>query len=161
VGSKSRSALALVIAIALPLLAGGIGAYFTSQSVTTWYREIEKPSWTPPSSLFGPVWTFLFVLMGVASWLVWRRGESDPGARAALIPYGGQLGLNLLWSLLFFGLRAPGVALIEIVALWGLIALTLQRFYRVKPVAGLLLVPYLLWTTFATALNGAIWWLNR
>jgi len=100
-------------------------------------------------------------MMGVASWLVWRLGWGNRRVREALGLFAAQLGLNGLWSIVFFGLRALGLALAEIVALWGLIAATFVRFYQLRPVAGLLLLPYLLWTTFATTVNAGIWWLSR
>jgi len=107
------------------------------------------------------VWTLLYVLMGIALWLVWREGIRDRAVRIAVTFFGIQLALNLLWSLLFFGLRSPGIALIEIIILWVMILLTGVKFYRLKPPAGWLMSPYLLWVTFAAALNAAIWWLNR
>jgi tryptophan-rich sensory protein len=152
-------ALSLVLALLVPNAAGGVGALATASSVNTWYRDLRKPSWQPPGWLFGPVWTTLYTLMGIASWLVSR--SRSPRKERALRLYGWQLGLNTLWSVLFFGLRRPDLALVEIVPLWGSILATLTNFYRVNPVAGLLLLPYQLWTTFATALNFAIWRLNR
>ena len=144
-----------------PLAVGGLGGIATASSVSTWYQTLTRPSWNPPDRIFGPVWTLLYVLMGVALWSVWRLGWDTPGVRAAIILFGVQLLLNLLWSLIFFGLRRPGWALLEIVILWALILATLVGFYRLRPVAGLLLIPYQLWVTFASALNAAIWWLNR
>jgi tryptophan-rich sensory protein len=117
--------------------------------------------WNPPSWLFGPVWTLLYILMGVAVWLVWRTGFDAPGVRGALILFGVQLLFNLAWSFVFFGMRRIGWALVEIAATWALILATLIAFYRLRPAAGWLLAPYQLWVTFATALNATIWWLNR
>ena len=151
----------LVIAIAIPLGVGAVGGFATSSSVSSWYLTLTKPPWNPPSWVFGPVWTLLYILMGLAAWLVWRLGASDPKVRAALILFGVQLVFNLLWSVLFFGLRSPGWALLEIVLLWALILATLVAFYRLRPAAGWLLVPYQLWVTFATVLNATIWSLNR
>jgi tryptophan-rich sensory protein len=151
----------LIIAIAIPLAVGAVGGIATSSSVSTWYPTLAKPAWTPPSWLFGPVWTLLYILMGVAAWLVWRKGIDAPGVRGALILFGVQLLFNLAWSVVFFGLRRTGWALVEIVATWVLILATLIVFFRLRPLAGWLLVPYQLWVTFATALNAAIWWLNR
>jgi tryptophan-rich sensory protein len=159
--SKWRNVLALLIAIAVPFLAAGLGGAATASSVTTWYPSLRKPAWNPPTWLFGPVWTLLYLLMGVASWQVWRLGQSDRRVRTALGFYGAQLVFNVLWSVLFFGLRRMGWALAEIVVLWALILQTLVRFYRLRPAAGLLLVPYQLWVSFATVLNAALWWLNR
>jgi benzodiazapine receptor len=156
-----ESIVGLIVALAVSLGTGALGGFATASSVSSWYPTIAKPSWNPPNWLFSPVWTLLFILMGVAAWLVWKLGATDPKVRTALILFGVQLLFNLLWSVLFFGLRSPGWALLEIVILWGLILGTLVAFYRLRPLAGLLLVPYQLWVTFATALNGAIWSLNR
>jgi translocator protein len=170
---ERRDWISLALALLIPQLAGGLGAVATASSVPTWYRTIRKPSWNPPSWVFGPVWTMLYLLMGFASWLVWRRSREerrtdsplappeDPEEREALVLYGAQLAFNSLWSVIFFGLRSIGGALAEIVLLWGLILATVLRFYRLRPAAGLLLLPYLAWSSFATVLNAAIWRLNR
>jgi tryptophan-rich sensory protein len=154
--------LTLGAALAIPQIVGGLGAVATVSSVSTWYKKLRKPSWTPPSWVFGPAWTTLYLLMGLASWLVLRRKQEDdePVTTEAAL-YGTQLGLNLLWSILFFGLRRVDLALAEIAALWAAILATLVRFARARPASGLLLVPYLAWTTFAAALNAAVWRLNR
>jgi translocator protein len=170
---KRRDWISLGVAVAIPQVAGGLGAIATVSSVPTWYQTIKKPSWNPPGRVFGPVWTILYLLMGVASWLIWRRSREEqpaegalglpakPEARSALGFYGAQLVLNTLWSIIFFGLRDIGGALAEISVLWALILATTVRFYRLRPAAGLLLIPYLAWSTFATVLNAAIWRLNR
>lgn len=157
----SRSFLGLLAAIALPLGAGALGAIPTASAVPTWYRHIKKPRWNPPSWVFAPVWTLLYGLMGTAVWLVWRLGPEKPEVRRAVSLYGVQLLLNGLWTPIFFGLRSPGLALAEIVPLWGVLAATIVQFFKVRPVAGLLLLPYLMWTTFATALTAEVWRLNR
>ena len=147
-------------ALLLPLLAGGASGVATSRSVVTWYPTLKKPAFNPPNWIFGPVWTTLYLLMGVAHYLVLRE-QAEPGvARLARIFYGLQLVLNTLWSLLFFGRRSPLAALIEIVFLWGAIVLTILTFARISRKAALLLLPYLLWVTFAAVLNAAIWRLN-
>lgn len=158
---RSRGFLGLVAAIGVPLIVGGLGAIPTSSAIPTWYRSLKKPAWNPPAWVFGPVWTLLYTLMGTAAWLVWRRGPEREDVRAALGLFGGQLALNGLWSPIFFGLRNPGLALAEIVPLWGVLAATMAQFFRVRPVAGLLLLPYLAWTSFAMTLNAEIWRLNR
>jgi translocator protein len=142
------------------LLLVALAAWFGSQFAPgAWYQALEKPPWTPPGWLFGPVWTILYAMMGVAAWLVWReRGFS--GAPAALGLFLLQLVLNAAWSWLFFGLRRPDLAALEILILWAAIAATIVAFWRVRPLAGWLLVPYLLWVSFAAALNVAIWRLN-
>jgi translocator protein len=142
--------------VALCLAVGGIAGFATSQSVVDWYPTLAKPSWTPPGWLFGPVWTVLYVMMGVAAWLVWRVGD----ARAALGIFAVQLALNMAWSFLFFGAKSPISGLVCIVLLWAAIVATIVAFRRKSGVAALLLLPYLAWVSFATALNTAIVTLN-
>ncbi len=142
------------------VLVGALGAFATASSVATWYPTLTKPSWTPPDAWFGPVWTALYVAMGVAAWLVWRAREWNE-TRTPLVLFAVQLALNAAWSFLFFGLRSPGLALVEIVALWVAIVATLLAFGRVSRLAAWLLTPYLAWVSFAMALNLAIWTLNR
>lgn len=151
----------LIVAVALPLAVGALTGAATSHGVATWYPTLVKPSFTPPSWVFAPVWTALYVLMGVASFLVWQRGPAAPAVRGAIAAYLVQLALNGLWSLVFFGWRQPGWALAEIVLLWLALAVTVGLFWRVRAIAGGLLVPYLAWVSFAAVLNGALWWLNR
>jgi benzodiazapine receptor len=141
------------------LAAGAVGGLATASSVDSWYDTIAKPDWTPPDWLFGPVWTTLYVLMGVAAWRVWRRSRPG-GGRGALGLFGLQLALNAVWSFLFFGLRAPGPAFVELIALWVCIAATAVAFWRWDRLAAGLLAPYLLWVSFAGALNLSIWLLN-
>ena len=124
-----------------------------------WYRTLAKPAWTPPGWIFGPVWTLLYLSMGVAAWMVWTRAGLR-GAWVALLLFAVQLVLNGAWSWLFFGLHSPGLAFLDIVLLWLAIAATIVAFWIVRPAAALVLVPYLLWVSFATALNLAIWRLN-
>ena len=147
---------AIVLCEAVGLLAGWI----TQTSVTTWYPTLVKPSFTPPGLVFAPVWTVLYALMGIAAFLVWRRGLRRTRVRRALTAFGVQLLLNAGWSFAFFGARSPALGLVVILGLWGLLAWTMDRFFRVRPVAGWLLVPYLAWVTYALALNAAIWGLN-
>jgi translocator protein len=142
------------------LAVAGLGAVFTTGSVRDWYPVLQKPSWNPPAWLFGPVWTMLYIMMAVAAWLVWqRRGFVNVNSALGLFIF--QLILNALWSPLFFGLRSPLAGLLDIVPLWTAILVTLLSFYKISPVAGVLLVPYWLWVSFATALNFVIWKLNR
>lgn len=146
--------------IALCLGAGGLGSLATAPKIPTWYAALEKPPGNPPSWVFGPVWTTLYVMMGVAAWLVWRRPPGE--ARSlALRMFAVQLLLNTLWSFLFFGLESPGAAFLEIVCLWVAIVATAALFRHVSPVAGWLLVPYGAWVAFASYLNLALWRLNR
>ena len=149
----------LLRSLVLPLVAGGVGSAATYPNLA-WFETLEKPAFSPPKSLFGPVWTTLYLMMGAAHYLVTAK-EADPAARrAAHILYGLQLGLNALWSFLFFGRRNPFAAFIEILLLWAAIVMTIVAFARISRLAALLLVPYLAWTTFATVLNAAIWRLN-
>lgn len=146
----------LIVSLLLPQLAGGIGALFTSPAIPSWYSQLAKPSFTPPSWLFGPAWTALFLLMGIALFLVWRSRASRQLVRAAYVMFGVQLGLNVLWSALFFGLRQPLWAFAEIAMLWVAILATILTFSRVRTTAAWLLAPYLGWVTFAACLNYAI-----
>lgn len=125
-----------------------------------WYAGLEKPTWNPPSWVFGPVWSVLYTLMAVAAWLVWCRGGWQ-AQRRPLGLYLIQLALNAAWTPLFFGLQSPGIALIDIILLFIAIAATMRAFFRVRTVAGLLLVPYLMWVGFASVLNFTLWWMNR
>jgi benzodiazapine receptor len=142
------------------LAAGLIGSIFTFQAIPTWYAGLQKPVFAPPNWVFGPVWTALYVMMGISAWIIYEKGIKKKGVRPALEVFGLQLGLNTIWSILFFGLRSPALGLIGIVALWISIAVTLIRFYRISKPAGYLLIPYLFWVTFAGFLNLAIFLLN-
>lgn len=148
-------------AVLLPLLVGGLGSLATMGGVRTWYPTLARPSFAPPDWVFGPVWTALYLMMGVSSWLVWRAGADRPEVRSALALYLIQLGLNLAWSWLFFGLHRPGLALVEIVLLLAAILWTMLRFAPISTVAAGLLAPYAAWVLFAAVLNAGFWWLNR
>jgi tryptophan-rich sensory protein len=138
--------------------AAAVGS-MASVNAGSFYADLVRPDWAPPAWVFGPAWTLLYVLMGIAAWLVWRaRGLR--GARIALSLFVAQLVLNALWSWLFFGWRLGGLAFVDVIALWALIVATCVAFWRISPLAGALLVPYLLWVTYASALNYAIWQLN-
>lgn len=151
----------LAFAAAIPLVVGGLSGFVTAQGVQSWYPTLIKPSFNPPSWVFGPVWTLLYLMMGIASVLVLQKGWESGAVKAALAFFAIQLILNGLWSVLFFGMRMPGLAFLEILVLWVAIGVTLVLFWRVTPVAGMLLLPYQAWVTFAAVLNGAIWILNR
>jgi tryptophan-rich sensory protein len=155
-----RSAAALIVSTGTCLLAGASGSLVTATSVREWYPDIQKPWWTPPSAVFGPVWTVLYLLMGVSAWLIWRNAEGS-ARRTALLIFVTQLVLNGIWSFLFFGCRSPGWAALEIVLLWSSIVTTVLVFARISRLAAGLLLPYLLWVSYAAALNVAIWNLNR
>jgi len=150
---------ALIGFLALTLLVGRLGAAVTQPALESWYRGLAKPSWTPPDLAFPIVWTALYLMMALAAWHVWRRGRGVP-RRAALGLWGLQLGLNALWSQLFFGLRDPGLALAELGLLLAVLLATLVAFRRVSRPAFWLMLPYLAWSGYALALNAAIWRLN-
>ena len=154
---RRRDALALVGWLALTFLAALTGVFVTTGG---WYASLVKPAWNPPGWLFGPVWTLLYSMMGVAAWMVWQRGGWT-GQRRPLSLYVVQWALNALWTPLFFGLHRPGLALSEIVVLLFAVLTTLTSFWRVRRIAGALLVPYMLWIAFAATLNFAIWRLNN
>ena len=149
--------LVLVGWLVLCLAASGTAIFVSTGG---WYASLRKPVWNPPSWILGPVWTLLYVMMAVAAWLVWREG----GWKKQSTPLGlffFQWLLNVLWTPLFFGTHRMGIAYMEIVALWCVLAATLGLFWRVKTIAGILLVPYLIWVTFAAALNFTLWQMNR
>ena len=151
----------LISSIVICQAAGVIGSLFTTPAIPTWYASIEKPSFTPPNSLFGPVWTMLFLLMGIAIFLVWREGLSDRNVRNTFTLFIVQLVLNVLWSAAFFGLRSPLAGLVVIIVLWAAILLTIIRFFAISTTAGALLIPYIAWVSYAAVLNGALYILNR
>ena len=147
----------LTLCILVCLGAGGLGSLWTMPALRPWYANLSKPSWTPPNWLFGPVWTILYIAMAIAAWLVWRKaGLTAVPMQLFLL----QLLLNVAWSAVFFRLRSPGPAFVEIVMLWLAILATMIEFWRAVPLAGLLLLPYLIWVSYATALNYSIWRLN-
>ncbi len=158
---NKKDALKIVIAILLCQIAGVIGGFFTASSVNTWYATLTKPTFNPPNWLFSPVWITLYGLMGIAFFLVWRKGFQTEGVQSAIIFFSVQLILNTLWSILFFGLKNPLLAFIEIIILWDFILITMLKFKRVSKLAGYLFVPYLLWVSFAAVLNFFLWYLNR
>ena len=155
--SLTRSALALAGWLVLCFSAAAIGGFFMPGA---WYAALKKPSWNPPNWIFAPVWTALYAAMGTAAWLVWKRGGFT-GQRVALAFFLAQLLLNALWSPLFFGIHRPGLAFADIALLWLALLPTVATFWKASPLAGGLLVPYLAWVTFASALNFALWRLNR
>jgi len=141
------------------VIAASVGGLFTRSGVAEWYQSIHKPVWTPPDWLFGPVWTVLYASMAIAAWLVWLSRGHKP-VLGAMVAFFVQLALNATWSALFFGLRSPLAGLVDIAFLLGAIAATIILFWRVRIVAGVLIMPYFLWVAFAAALNAAIWRLN-
>jgi tryptophan-rich sensory protein len=147
------------VALGGPLVVGAIGGAASRRGIAGWYRTLDKPGWNPPDAVFGPVWTTLYLLMGFALMLA-RRADTS-GRRRIEALFGLQLALNLAWSLVFFGRRSPAAGLVVIFLLWAAIVATIVEFWRVRPLAGALLVPYLGWVTFAAVLNAEIWRLNR
>lgn len=157
-GSRAVSAAALAAFVLACVVGGAISGLATPPG--DWYASLAKPSWTPPPWLFGPVWTLLYAMMGIAAWLLWRR-RSQAAGRRALWLFLAQLALNFAWTPAFFGLRSPGLALVIIVMLAAAIVATIAAAWRVQRAAAAMLVPYLGWVSFATALNLAIWRLNQ
>ena len=157
---KKKDVLTLVISILICQCAGFIGSLFTRPSIPTWYANLDKPPFTPPNWIFSPVWITLFLLMGISLFLIWRRGLAEKKVRVALGFFGSQLIFNILWSVLFFGLRSPLAGFIDIAVLWIAIALTIFYFLQVSKTAGVLLLPYIVWVSFASMLNAYIWRLN-
>lgn len=148
----------LLLSLLLPQIAGGLGAFFTLSSVQDWYLKINRPSWNPPSWLFGPVWTTLYVLMGIACFLIWK--VEHPLRKQVLSLYFLQLFFNFLWSPAFFGAQSPLLGMVVILPLWAMILACVIQFRKINLWASALMVPYLLWVSFASVLNGTIWWLN-
>lgn len=149
-----------LISIIICQAAGFIGSIFTTSSIPTWYAFLQKPDFVPPNWLFAPVWTILFLLMGISAALIWQKGFKNKNVKTALIIFGIQLVLNTLWSFLFFGIRNPFYAFLEIIILWFAILLTIVSFYKISRPAVYLLIPYILWVSFAAFLNFSIWQLN-
>ncbi|MFO8079483.1 MAG: TspO/MBR family protein [Armatimonadota bacterium] len=155
-GNIARLVVSIIVCF-LPAVVGGLGM---QSGGGEWYRELTKPALNPPGWVFGPVWTALYLLMGIALYLVWSRA-GEPGVTLAVGVFGIQLVLNAMWTPAFFTMQSPAAGLAVIIPLLGMIALTTVLFWRIRPVAGMLLVPYLAWVSFATYLNASIWWLNR
>ena len=150
----------ILIAILVCQLAGAVGSIFTAPSISTWYVSLQKPFFTPPNWVFGPVWITLYFLMGVSAFLVWNGGFESKEVRRALSIFGVQLVLNVLWSFLFFGLHSPLYGFIGIVLLWVAIAFTIFEFFKISKKAGLMFIPYIVWVSIAAALNYYVWVLN-
>ena len=156
---KSKDILKLVISIVLCQLAGFLGSLFTIPAIPTWYETLKKPFFTPPNWIFSPVWISLFILMGISLFMVWQK-QNHPLFKITLLFFSTQLIFNIFWSATFFGLRSPLLGLIDIVLLWIAILLTIQYCFKISRVAGLLLLPYIGWVSFAVFLNFSLWILN-
>ena len=157
---KKSDILKLIVSILIPLIAGFIGSIATFSSIPTWYAALVKPSWAPLNWVFAPVWTTLFILMGIALFLVWREGLWRKDIKIAVSIFGIQLFLNVLWSVIFFGLQSLIGGLIEIVFLWIAILATIITFYRISKPAGILLLPYIIWVSVASYLTYTLYILN-
>jgi translocator protein len=157
---RLREIARLILCIAICQLAGVIGSLFTASSVTTWYTTLDKPWFTPPGSIISAVWIILFALMGLSLFLIWQKGISSTNSKIALGVFACQLLVNILWSYAFFGLQSPLAAIIVIVFLWLLILQCIIRFWHISKYAAMLLVPYILWVSFAAFLNYTLWMLN-
>lgn len=154
-----NASVKLIISILACLAVGGISGYVTASEIPGWYATLQKPSFNPPNWLFGPVWTLLYIMMGIAFWLVWKSDASDLKQKAMLL-FALQLTLNFFWSILFFSFHQTGWAMVEIALLWVFILLCIVSFYPISAIAAYLLVPYLCWVSFASLLNFYIWKLN-
>ncbi|OGE31019.1 TspO protein [Candidatus Daviesbacteria bacterium RIFCSPHIGHO2_01_FULL_44_29] len=150
----------LIISVISCELVGFLGTSFTISAIPTWYATLSKPFFAPPNWIFGPVWTLLYLMMGVAFYLIWKQGWKKKKVKTAGNYFLAQLVLNFIWSPIFFGLRSPLIALLVIVAMWALIVLTMKKFYPLSRLASYLLIPYMLWVSFAILLNAAIVVLN-
>ncbi len=157
---KLNSYLKLIIFIIITLSIGFIGSIFTTPAISTWYASLAKPSFTPPNWLFSPVWTILYIMMGISAFLIWQQGFKKKKVRIAIIIFNTQLLFNMLWSILFFGLKNPLLAFIEIIILWTLILITIIKFAEISRKAAYLLIPYILWVSFAAVLNLFLYLLN-
>jgi benzodiazapine receptor len=153
--------LKLVISLLASFAAGGIVSLFTFKSIPTWYAHLKKPRYTPPNRVFGPVWTVLYILMGMSVFLVWQSGITTSDAIIAFTLFWIQLAFNAFWSVIFFGMKSKGGGVAVIILLWLLILATIITSFRVSTLAGALLIPYIIWVSIATYLNIGVWLLNR
>lgn len=152
----------ILVVVVTCLVIGYFSGMVTRAAITSWYPTLIKPSFNPPNWIFAPVWSMLYVMMGVAAGLVWTRIDSDrENIKNALVLFAVQLALNALWSYLFFGLKNPMLAGLEIIILWLMIYETYTKFIKINKIAGYLMIPYLAWVSFAMVLNISIWWLNK
>jgi tryptophan-rich sensory protein len=152
----------ILVVVVTCLVVGYFSGLVTRSAITTWYPTLVKPSFNPPNWIFAPVWSMLYIMMGVAAGLVWNRIDFEKeNVKKALIFFAIQLALNTLWSYLFFGLKNPMLAGVEVVLLWLMIFETYSKFVKINKIAGYLFIPYLLWVSFAAVLNISIWWLNK
>ncbi|MBC18902.1 MAG: sensory protein TspO [Planctomycetaceae bacterium] len=158
--SSRAQAIGLIVSVAICYGAALLGNLATMPQIPTWYSGIAKPSWTPPDWVFGPVWSLLYAMMAIAAWLIWRN-EDRKKSTIPLVWFAVQLILNSFWSVLFFGMQKPSWSMVEVFFLWLAIFMTIRAFWPLSRWAASMLVPYLLWVSFASVLNVAIWQLNR
>ena len=157
---NEKRILKFIVSISLPLVVGGISGYLTATEINGWFASLNKPSFNPPNYLFGPVWTTLYILMGISMFMIWKTPRTNLRQNALKI-FALQLFLNFWWSILFFHFHLLFLSIFDIVAMWIMIYYTIRFFKQIKPVAGNLQIPYLLWVSFATLLNISFWWLNK
>lgn len=157
---KIKNPKLLITSLVLPQLAGFLGAAATTPNIPSWYASLAKPALNPPNWIFGPVWLTLYLFMGISLYLVWSKGYGKQNIKNAVNVFLVHLGLNSLWSIVFFGNQNPQVAFFVIVLLWLVIGYLIKLFYKIHKTAAYLLIPYLLWVSFATYLNLSIWQLN-
>lgn len=155
-----NNTLKFIISIFTPLFVGGLSGFFTANSIAGWYATLQKPSFNPPNWIFGPVWTILYIMMGIALFVIWKSEAEPVLKKQALILFAIQLAVNFCWSLLFFYCESPGWALLDIIVMWVLILMTIFSFAKISSFAAWMLVPYISWVSFAMLLNFAIWKLN-
>ena len=157
---KIKNIWLLLLSLFIPLAVGYLGSLLTMPGLASWYGGLTKPAFTPPNWLFGPAWTLLFILMGLAFFLILRDGRENKNFSAAWMSFGAQLFLNIYWSFLFFFVQEPPLAFYGLISLWSMIFVNIYYFYQIKKSAAYLLIPYIAWVTFAGALNYSIWYLN-
>ena len=160
-GSEMTKIVRLITSVSVCLLTGFLGSFATRDSITTWYAQLSRPSFTPPDWTFGVVWPVLYVMMGISAFLIWNVGIDKRQVKVSLGCFASQLILNGLWTPIFFGLHLIGLALVEIVILWAAILMTILAFWKVSKPAALLLLPYILWVSFAVVLNAILFLLNK
>ncbi len=157
--SKAKNILSFIICLLIPLIIGGVSGYITSSEITDWFSTLRKPSFNPPNYVFGPVWTILYILMGISSFMIWKSPHTELRKKAILI-YGIQLFLNFWWSIIFFSFHLLFFSIIEIVMMWSMIIYMIIVFRKINKSAAYINIPYILWVSFATALTISIWILN-
>ncbi len=156
---KTKLIIPFLVCLSIPLLVGGISGFATANGLEPWYASLKKPSFNPPNYLFAPVWTTLYTMMGISLFLIWKS-RMEKSIDKALKIFAIQLTLNFLWSFLFFYFQNLGLAFVEIILMWISIIFCIFTFYKVNKVASYLLIPYIMWVSFASILNGALWYLN-